>query len=251
MIQANTIASEIIDELLPFLETGKQYSANDSDILKLEAKAKTLSKVDIRDGYILLATCSMLRARYAEMRDRYKTATDQGLDAGKKLNYVICLTHAGFYLEASEILKSSAMSLPDPVFAAHKALMSYQFTLALELYEKALKMQLKPQNDTTFYAIPALQKKAVNGQITDHQTALLSELAGEVMRKNNVYHKGEADLTTFPRDDGQGDVIVATLNVPTSYDIASEMNFSFAEMLVSKGWDDSNFIIRFCGDSSE
>lgn len=251
MIQANTTASEIVEELLPYLGSGKKYPENDVQLLKLEAKAKTLSKVDIREGYILLAACSMFRGKFAEMRSRYQIAKEQGLDPGQRLNHAITLSHAGFFIEAVEIVKHAAPALSDPIFAAHKAMMCCQFNLAGTLFDKASKMQLSTQKDSNFHVIPTMVNAAKEALIDDSQAALQAELAGEIMRSNNVYQKGEADFSIYPKDDGGSELIVATLNIPASYDKASDMTFSYAEKLILNGWDKSNFIIRFRGDSVE
>ncbi len=251
MIQAETTASEIVEELLAYLSTGKKYTESDLSLRKLEAKAKALSKVDIREGYILLAACSMLWGNYSDMKNRYQIARDQGLNAEQRLNHALTLSHAGFFKDAAEIVNNAAPSASDPIAAAHKAMMCCQFNLAEQLYEKASKMQLTPAEDNDFHVIPTMSNVAKEAEITDSQTVLIADIAGEVMRSNGVYQKGEADFAIYPKDNGSSDLIVTTFSIAASYEKASEMTFAYAEKLILEGWDKSNFIIRFRGESAE
>lgn len=250
MIQPSTIASELADELLPFLGSGLKYPADDKNLLILEAKAKQLSKANSRVGYVFLAACSMLKGNFEEMRSRFKIAENQGLEPGSKLNHGITLSHAGFFIEASDLIANAALAMPDPIFAAHKAMSCAQFKLAYDLYNKASKMKLLASEDSDFHAIPGIYAVAKEALVDDTQAAKQADLAGEVMRDNNVYHKGEVDITSCPKDFDDLELIVATFRVPVSYEKASDMNFSYAEKVISKGWEKSNFIIRFCGDTA-
>lgn len=245
MIQPQTIASELIDELYHFLKSGKKYSNSDHKLAQLEAKAFLLAKANAGEGYVMLAACSMLKGNFAEMNNRYKIAVNQSLSAVQKLNHATTLCHAGFFSEASEIISDVAHSTADPILVAHKAMMCYQFSLAGELFEKATKMKLSANGDDNFLAIPSIVS-AVN--LPDSQILDQVNLAGEIMRKSNVFQKGEADLSISPKDDGQSECVLATFNIPVSFDDASDMNFSFAEQVIKNGWQHNNFIVRFCGD---
>jgi len=248
MPQPQTASNALTDKIVSLLETGSQFKQNDSSLNELEHQSKQLAKANVAEGYIALAAISMLKGNFDEMRSRYAIARNQGLSPGQRLNYATALCHSGFFSEAQDIIKSSLDSLPDPLFAAAKAVMGFQFQLAIEMLAKADRLKLPiPEDFVNFKQIIIEMEDLLTKAGIDNATLVQSaDLAGEVMREHHVYFKIMPLFSYSKNDDGVYN-ICTTFFVPTSFENASEMTYSYAEKMLSKGIGHDNFIIRFRG----
>jgi hypothetical protein len=248
MLKPLTIANELADSLVLLLETGKIYSSNDKQLHTLEVGAKKLSKVDPAEGYILLAGCSMLRGDFGEMTERYKIACNQGLTPADRLNYAVFLRHAGFYSEASNVVNQVADSYESPVYSAHKGMMCLNFDVARKMLQKGVKMQLISESSDEYLSMMGVINTVLETKLDQDIAIKIADLAGEVLRERNVFHKPEAIIGTFPSDDEVGGFIVATFKIPTSFETASDMTSELADKIFASGIELPNFGIRFRGD---
>lgn len=248
MLNPLTIANELSDSIVLLLRTGKQYSPDDRDLIALEAEAKKLSKVKPAEGYVLLAGCSMLRGDFNQMDQRYQIATNQGIDAGDRLNYATFIRHAGFYSEAAAVVNQAADSLSDPVFSAHKGMMCLNFDVASKMLQKGLRMQVISESSQDYQGILGLINAALAAKLDQSVALKIADLAGEVMRERRVFHKPTSEIGSFHSENEGGTFIVTTFSVPTSYEDASEMTSELADKIFASGIELPNFAIRFRGD---
>lgn len=239
-----TISRQLFDEIVNLVSTGKQYP-DDSKLAMLEHEAKQLAKANLRDGYMALATLSMLRGNFNDMESRYSIAKNQGLSAEQKLNYVTTLAHAGFFSKAAEILNSIVENVQDPVLAAVKAILCFQLQAAAKLIAKAeaMKIFLPTEIKSSFL----LMKDATERMgLSDEHLVQLADCAGEVLRDNHVYYL-DLPALNYSLGEGENEFIAATYDVPVSCDQASEMTYLLAEKLLMRGMDVQRFGFRFRG----
>lgn len=249
MLQPNTIAAELHDDLQVLLESGLQYSNENSTLSALEKKSKNLSKVSPAEGYLALATVSMLRGDFSEMRSRYDIALNQGVSAGHKINYVTTLSHAGFFSEAAAMVKKTSETCPAPlIFMAFlKAAACFQFQTSIALFNKAKSQKLIPPEGYIEMVNTFGDVSRIAG-VDDVVLAQLADLAGEVMREHGIYSKSFPTLHKYLNDDGV-DFVVSSFLVPVPYEDASEMTLSFAEKVYMHGLENERFLIRFFGQA--
>jgi hypothetical protein len=251
MLKPLTIANDLADSVVSLLETGKQFSPEDKQLLSLEFEAKKLAKADPAEGYILLAGCSMLRADFNEMDQRYQIAINQGLSAANRLNYSVFVRHAGFYSQAAQLVEQAAEAYSDPIISAHKGMMCLNFDVASRMLQKGLKMQLISESSQEYTTMIGVINSVLSTKLDQNVAIKIADLAGEVLRGKSVFHKTEAEIGAFPSDDEVGAFIVATFNVPTSFETASDMTSELADRIFASGIELPNFGIRFRGEREE
>lgn len=246
MLQPNTIAKELNNDLELLLKSGTQYTQDDASLGRLEHQAKQLSKANPKDGYLILAAASMLKGNFNEMRERYKIACNQGLSAGQKINYATTLSHAGFFSEAAPLVKGAASTFSTPFFLVLKAALCFQFRFATEIFDRAISQNLTPSESDIDVRSQFGDVTRIAG-VDDMVLAQLADLAGEVMREHHVFFKNFPKLSFSSNDNGI-EFVIASFPVPTSFEDASEMTLSFAEKMIANGIKTENFFIRFCGE---
>lgn len=247
MLQPNTIANEVLDDLQVLLESGLQYATENSTLGGLEKKSKDLSRVSPAEGYLALATVSMLRGDFSEMRSGYGIALNQGLSAAHRINYVTTLSHAGFFSEAATMVKKTSENCPsDLIFLAIlKAGGYFQFQTSIALFNKAESQKLSPP-EGYIEMLNNFGNVSRIACVDDVILAQLADLAGEVMREHCIYSKTFPTFSKYTNDDGI-DFVVSSFLVPVSYKDASEMTLSFAEKVYTSGLESERFFIRFSG----
>lgn len=245
-----TTSADLGAQLATLLQINRRQDPASREILRIEADAKKLAKVDPAEGYTVLSVLSGLCHDIEQMKNRFRIARNQGVSARQEMNYATILAHTGLCSESAAVLAAHADKSDDLAHALHVAAGSLQYQLCDKLYEKviSLKLDLDESDRLTFERIRFVAASARESQVTDNDLALIGDEAGAVMRSHGVSRCDVLKFATFIDDDGRP-CACQSLKVPVSYAEASEMNMELAERMVLSSMFDQkpHIVFRFVG----
>ena len=235
VVAPQTKYGQIIDAVNERLRTGKPVGEHDVFWFnRLKQDAERLLKIDPADGHIALAALMQLKWDEDKASYHVRCAKTARPTIGTTTQEVALLSNFGRFSKASPLLEE-ALDPRNGFFVDNylAALSCGAFRAASANLRKAIDMEIN---------LPDLPVDAVNkainvlsaAEITDEQTAMALDVAGEILRERKLFWIGESVEVNVDDDPGHLPTVFFTFRIRETAEIAASMTYELYERLFER-----------------